>query len=105
MRVLKCHEISLVKRLEIVFCRNTDDSYNKIATIGGYSKSLAFSMCKNLFKSRAVKHLIWVGRPEKLTKIFESHATLPVLELLMCVHTYAFISGEFATFYVSESKS
>ena len=38
--------------------------------IGGCSKSAAFTVCKKFFKSRTVKHLLWVGRPEKCTKIF-----------------------------------
>jgi len=79
--------------LEIVFYKNKDKSYSKIAIIGGYSKSAAFTVCRKFGKSIIVKHLLWVGRPEKCMKIFERHVTLPVLEPLMMVHNYAFISG------------
>ena len=93
MGVFKSHEISYEKRLEIVFYKSKGKTYNKTATIRGYSKSTAFTVCKKFFKSRIVKHLLWVGRSEKFTKIFDCHATLPVLESLMWVHNYAFISG------------
>ena len=46
--------------------------------IGGYSKSAAFTVCKKLLKERTVKHILWVGRPERFMNIFEGHVTLPV---------------------------
>ena len=82
MGVFKRHKISYEKRLEIVVYKNKTKAIT-IATIGGCSKSAAFTVCKKFFKSRTVKHLLWVGRPEKFTRIFERHATLPVLESLM----------------------
>ena len=93
MGVFKRHKISYEKRFEIVFYKNKDNSYSKIAIIGGYSKSATFTVSKKFFKSRTVKHLLWVGRPEKYTKIFECHATLPVIEPPMWVLNYAFING------------
>ena len=69
------------------------NSTQTLLQIGGCSKSAAFTVCKKFYKSRTVKHLLWMGRPEKCTKIFERYATLPVLEPLMSVRNYAFISG------------
>ena len=92
MGVFKRHEISYEKCLEILFYKYKGKSYCKVATIGGYPKSAAFTVCKMFFKSKTVKHLLWVGRPEKFTKIIERHANLPVLATLMWVHNYAFIS-------------
>ena len=66
------------------FCKNNGKRSCKIATIGGYSKSAAFTECKKFFKSRTVKHLLWVGRPGKFTKIFEGHNFA-----LMRVHNFA----------------
>ena len=54
MGVFKRHKISYEKGFEIVFYKNKDKSYNKITTIGGYSKSEAPTVCKKLFKSRTV---------------------------------------------------
>ena len=85
-------KISYKKRLEIVFYKNKGKGYSKIATIEGYSKSAAVTLCKRFFKSVTVKHLLWVDRLEEFTKIFERHATLPVLESLMWVNKYVFIS-------------
>ena len=72
--------------LEIVFYKNKDKSYSKIVTVWGCSKSAAFTVCKKFFKSRTVQHLLWIGRLEKFTKIFEHHATLPVLDNLLLPH-------------------
>ena len=59
----------------------------------GYSKSPTLAVCKMFTKSRAVKNLLKVGRPEKFVKIFEGHVTFSVLEPLMWVHNHAFISS------------
>ena len=81
MGVFKRHKMSYEKHLEIVSYKKKDKSYNKIATIGSYSKSAASTVYEKFFKSRTVIFLLWVGRPEKFTKIFKKrHATLSVLE-------------------------
>ena len=79
--------------LEIVAYKTKDKIYSKVATSGGYSKSAAFTMCKKFFKSVTVIHLLWVGGPERFTKMLEHHATFPVLEPLIRAHYYAFISS------------
>ena len=91
MGVFKCHTISYEKRFAIVCYKSKDKSYSKISKLWGYSKSAVLLCAKS--SSRTVKHLLWVGRPEKCMKIFERHENLPVLELLMWVHYYAVISG------------
>ena len=93
MGVFKGHRILYEMCLEIVAYKTKDKIFSKVATSGGYSKSAAFTVCKKFFKSRTVKHLLWVGGPERFTKIFEHHATFPVLELLMWAHNHAFISS------------
>ena len=53
--VIKCHEISYDKRLEIVFYKNNDKSYQEIATIVGCSKNEASAVRKKFSKYRTVK--------------------------------------------------
>ena len=55
----------------------------EIATIVDCSKIAAFTECKTFFKSRIVKILLRVGRPDQSIKIFEGHMILLVLEPLM----------------------
>ena len=70
MGVFKRHKISYERRLEIVFYKNKDKSYNKITTTGAYSKSEASTVRKTLLKSRTVKHLLWVGESVKFYENF-----------------------------------
>ena len=93
MGVFKGHKILYEMCLAIFSYKNKDKIYSKVATSGGYSKSAAFTVCKKLFKARTVKNLLWVGGPERFTKIFEHHATFLVVESLMWAHYHAFISS------------
>ena len=57
------------------------------------SRSAALAVCQKFFESRTVQSLLRVGKPERFTKVFDGHMTLPVLEPLMRVHNFAFIGS------------
>ena len=64
MALIKRHEISYEKRLEIIFYINNGKCYQEIATIVGCSKNAAFAVRKKFFKFRTVINLSRVGRPK-----------------------------------------
>ena len=92
IEVFKRHEISHEKRLQVIFYTIMAKAIVKLRRLS-CSRCAAFAVCKQLFESRTVENLLSVGRQDKFTKIADGHVTLPVLEPLMQVHNFSFISS------------
>jgi len=74
----KIHEISYKKHLQFAFYKNIGKGCREIAIIVGRSMSAPIAVCKKFSKSRPLTNLLRVSRPNKLTKVFDGHVTLPV---------------------------
>ena len=80
--VLKRHEKSYEKLVEIVCYKNNGKSFREIENFGPL-KECNFRFIQKVLQIKTAKNQLSAGRPEKFMKVLHGHVTFPVIEPLI----------------------